>query len=144
MRQVWWVDFAVRDYRPIHSPIRAEAATGWALSPPGGGKPWGVLLRLSSPSPSSLRGALGADSSSGICFCFRRFLLHNSWQSCHRGRLEERDGERTGDKMEIRRSKAGSSQKLYSTVMNHRLRLWPNILWWGHLGWVHVFEEFTA
>ncbi len=78
-------------------PSRAAAAA--ALGPlcaPAAGKPCGVLLRLSSR-PSSFRGALGAVSSSGICFCRRRFLLHNSWQSCHRGRLEREETETVSD-----------------------------------------------
>lgn len=61
----------------------------WALILPGAEKPCGVLLRLSSR-PSSFRGTFGATSSSGICFCRRRFLLHSSWQSCQSGRLQRR------------------------------------------------------
>lgn len=72
-------------------PRSAEAAAFGALAPAVGAKPWGVLLRLSSR-PSSLRGALGAASSSGICFWRRRFLLHSSWQSCQSGRLRTGSG----------------------------------------------------
>lgn len=83
------INIQIKTLPVVNLPSSAEAAAFWALTPPGAGKPWGVLLRLSSR-PSSLRGALGAASSSGICFCRRRFLLHSSWQSCHSGRLEGR------------------------------------------------------
>lgn len=54
--------------------------------------PWGVLVLLSSkPRDKSFLGALTVETSSvmPICFCLLRFLLHNSWQSCHKGRLEK-------------------------------------------------------
>ena len=75
----------------IISVLPGRAAVARPLCTPGTGKPCGVLLRLSSK-PSSLRGALGTKSSSGICFCLRRFLLHSSWQSCHKGRLRGFEG----------------------------------------------------
>jgi len=53
--------------------------------------PCGVLVLLSSmPRDRSFLGTLVAVESSvmPICFCLLRFLLHSSWQSCHKGRLQ--------------------------------------------------------
>lgn len=119
----------------LYWPSSADATALWALTPPGAGKPWGVLLRLSSR-PSSLRGALGAASSSGICFWRRRFLLHSSWQSCHSGRLEGQTKNHGEKKTTTRTARSWRE--------SNWCNLTENILWWGHLVWIHVLEEFTA
>lgn len=65
----------------------------WGFSCEDGSTPCGVLVLLSSkPRDKSFLGALIADTSSvmPICFCLLRFLLHSSWQSCHKGRLEKK------------------------------------------------------
>lgn len=65
----------------------------WDFSCEDGSTPWGVLVLLSSmPKDKSFLGALTVETSSAmpICFCLLLFLLHNSWQSCHKGRLEKK------------------------------------------------------
>lgn len=67
-RHPYWLTPLCCHYNPQHPsckntlPSIAEVTALGALAPP-----VGVLLRLSSR-PSSFRGALGAASSSGICF----------------------------------------------------------------------------
>lgn len=71
----------------------ARLELAWGFSCEDGSVPCGVLALLSSkPRDKSFLGAFTVDTSSvmPICFCRLRFLLHSSWQSCHKGRLEKK------------------------------------------------------